>query len=216
MTGSFPPARIRIRPLALAKLFLYADCCPVEIGGLGYVIRQGGDLLISDLFILPQKVSASDTELEPDALFAFLGRLANANGDVESVRLWWHSHGDLDLQWSETDCATIGNLPGDFWVAILVNHKGEVRCRLDAFAPKQGTWELPLHEVPEPVEPDLETLRAGIEREIVEQVQMGPMILEEAKPQHIVEAGSESRMVLISEAGAAARETDQLDIGKRG
>ncbi len=172
MTQALPPSQIRIRRVALAKLLLYADGCPVEIGGLGTVAWQGGDLLVSDLFILPQRVSASDTELEPDALFAFLERLARTDGDIATVRLWWHSHGDMDLLWSETDCATIENLPGDFWVAILVNRKGELRCRLDAFVPRRETWEVPLVEVPEEPEVNLEALRVEINREILEQVQV--------------------------------------------
>ncbi len=206
MTQAFPPAQIRIRPLALAKLLLYAAGCPVEIGGLGTVVWQGGDLLISDLFILPQRVSASDTELEPDALFAFLEHLAKTNGDIATVRLWWHSHGDMELLWSETDCATIENLPGDFWVAILVNRKGEVRCRLDAFVPKRQTWEMPLVEIPGEPEVELESLRAGIEREILEQVQMCLVTRAEAEEEPVADGGSQSPGAFDSQAAAAPRE----------
>jgi proteasome lid subunit RPN8/RPN11 len=214
VTRPFPPARIRIRQLALAKLLLYADRCPAEIGGLGYVVWQGGDLLVSDLFILPQKVSVSDTELDPDALFTLLERVAQANRDVASVRLWWHSHGDMDLLWSATDCATIENLPGDFWVAILVNRKGQVRCRLDAFRSGRETWELPLEEVPEEEEVDLEALRSGIEQEILDQVRMRLVIEEEARGEETAETGGESPLALGCEAAAARREQGQLHIGK--
>jgi proteasome lid subunit RPN8/RPN11 len=206
VTRPFPPAQIRIRHMALAKLLLYADRCPVEIGGLGYVVWQGGDLLISDLFILPQKVSVSDTVLDPDALFALLERVAKANRDVASVRLWWHSHGDMDLLWSETDCATIENLPGDFWVAILVNRKGQVRCRLDAFRPGRETWELPLEEVPEAKGVDLEALRSGIEQEILDQVRMRLVTEEEAKSEDTAETGREFPLVSGCEAAAARRD----------
>jgi proteasome lid subunit RPN8/RPN11 len=169
---TLPPVapQIRIRQHALAKLLLYAERCPMEIGGLGYVLQDEEGLLIPDLFVLPQKVSASDTELDPDALCEFLGRLVREDVDVSSVRLWWHSHGDMDLIWSETDCLTIGDLPGDFWVAIVVNRRGEIRCRLDAFAPERRTWDVPLVEIPEDRGCDREALRAEIDREICENV----------------------------------------------
>ena len=136
----------------------------------GRPLQDAEGLLITDLFLLSQKVSASDTELDADALFEFLGRVVAEGGDVASVRVWWHSHADMDLIWSQTDCATIGSLPGDFWVALLVNRRGTILCRLDAFAPLRQTWELPLVEVVEEGRGDLEALQAAIDREILEKV----------------------------------------------
>ncbi|HYL80149.1 MAG TPA: hypothetical protein VEU07_05005 [Candidatus Acidoferrum sp.] len=169
---TLPPAtpEVRIRRRALAKLLLYAERCPMEIGGLGYVLQDEAGLFIPDLFVLPQRVSASDTELDPDALCEFLGQLVREDADVSSVRLWWHSHADMDLIWSETDCSTIGDLPGDFWVAIVVNRRGEIRCRLDTFVPERRTWEVPLVEMAEESELDREALRLVIDREIGENV----------------------------------------------
>jgi proteasome lid subunit RPN8/RPN11 len=165
-----PPREIRIRRQALDKLLLYAERCPVEIGGLGTVTHDAEGLLITDVVLLAQKVSAWDTELDAEGLFDFLGRFTADGGDAARVRLWWHSHGDMDLIWSDTDCATIGNLPGDFWVALLVNRRREVACRLDAFVPRRETWNLPLTEVLDGGERDLEALRLSIDREILEKV----------------------------------------------
>ncbi|MBI4734657.1 MAG: hypothetical protein HY766_01125 [candidate division NC10 bacterium] len=170
MTLPLPPREIRIRRRALDKLLLYAERCPVEIGGLGSVEEDAEGLLITDLFLLSQKVSASDTELDADALFECLGRVVAEGGDVASVRVWWHSHADMDLIWSQTDCATIGSLPGDFWVALLVNRRRGILCRLDAFAPRRQTWELPLVEVVDEERGDPEALQAAIDREILEKV----------------------------------------------
>jgi hypothetical protein len=142
----------------------------VEIGGLGTVAEDAEGLLITDVVLLAQKVSAWDTELDAEGLFDFLGRLVAGGGDATGVRLWWHSHADMDLIWSDTDCATIANLPGDFWVALLVNRRGEVACRLDAFVPRRQTWDLPLMEVLDGDDRDLEGLRASIDREILEKV----------------------------------------------
>lgn len=170
MSVLLPPREIRIRRRALDKLRLYAERCPVEIGGLGTVTEDAEGLLITDVVLLAQKVSVWDTELDAEALFDFLDHLVASGGDAAGVRLWWHSHADLDPIWSDTDCATIANLPGDFWVALLVNRRGEFACRLDAFAPQRQTWDLPLTEVLDGDDRDLETLRGSIDREILEKV----------------------------------------------
>ena len=51
----------------LRKLLLYAERCPVEIGGLGTVLEDADGLLITDVFLLAQKSSAWDTELDAEA-----------------------------------------------------------------------------------------------------------------------------------------------------
>ena len=191
MSLPLPPREIRIRRHALDRLLLYAERCPMEIGGLGTVVEDAEGLLIADVFLLAQKVSAWDTELDAEALFDFLGRVVAGGGDAEMVRLWWHSHADMDLIWSETDCATIMNLPGDFWVALLVNRRGEIVCRLDAFAPRRQTWDLPLVEVPDTDDGDSEVLQTSVEREILEKVRAYEVM------EHVV--GSESIAGFVTE-----------------
>lgn len=178
MSLQLPPREIRIRRHALDKLLLYAERCPVEIGGLGILMEDAEGLLISDVFLLTQKVSASDTELDPESLLDFLERWLAEGRDVAGVRVWWHSHADMDVVWSETDCATIGGLPGDFWVALLVNRRGEVACRLDAFTPRRQTWELPLVGVPDGHRREPETLQRAIECEILEKVRAYTLVQE--------------------------------------
>ncbi len=178
MTPALPPDAIRIHRLALVKLRLYARRCPFEIGGLGQLVADEAGLLITDLFVLPQRVSVSDTELTSEGLFTLLARLVAEGIDVGSTRLWWHSHAEMDVSWSETDAETIENLPGDFWVAVVTNRRGEILCRLDTYAPDRRTWDLPLVEVPggETV-PDAAVLEARIDEEILAQVR-SPIPLE--------------------------------------
>jgi hypothetical protein len=173
-----PPAAVRIRPLALAKLRCYARRCPFEIGGLGDVVAGPEGLLITDVFILPQRVSMSDTELSSEGLFAFLSRLVAEGRDVRHTRVWWHSHGEMEVSWSDTDTETIENLPGDFWVAVVTNRRGEVRCRVDAYAPARLTWNLPLEEAAGEAPGDPAALEARIDEEILAQVS-SPLPLED-------------------------------------
>lgn len=173
-----PPPAIRIRPLALAKLRCYARRCPFEIGGLGDVVAEPDGLLITDVFIVPQRVSMSDTELSSEGLFALLSRLMAEGRDVTSTRVWWHSHGEMEVSWSDTDAETIENLPGEFWVAVVTNRRGEVRCRVDAYAPVRQTWSLPLEEAGGERPADPAALEAQIDEEILAQV-CSPLPLED-------------------------------------
>jgi hypothetical protein len=121
-------------------------------------------------------------------------------GDVAGVRLWWHSHADMELVWSETDCATIGGLPGDFWVAVVANRRGEALCRLDAFAPRRQTWDLPLVEVPDGARGDLEALRREIDREILEKVRAYELVHEVRGNEGLAEVITEYPILLRLDA----------------
>jgi hypothetical protein len=179
---------------------LYAQRCPVEIGGLGTVVADADGLLITDVFLLAQRVSASDTELDTEALFDFLARHVTEGGDPAQVRLWWHSHADMDVVWSETDRATIRSLPGEFWVALLVNRRGEMVCRLDVFLPQRHTWELPLVEVLDPAGSDPETLCRAIDREILEKVRAYTVVHEVLGYEGMADVPTESPIPLVLEA----------------
>jgi proteasome lid subunit RPN8/RPN11 len=211
---ALPPREIRIRRPALDKLLLYAARCPVEIGGLGTLVEEAGGLLITDLFLLPQKVSAWDTELDPEALFDLLGRLVAEGRDVAGVRVWWHSHADLDLVWSETDAATIANLPGDFWVALVANRRGEVACRLDAFTPRRQTWDLPLVEVLDGGGGDPEQVRASIDREILEKVRAYTVVQEVIGSEGVAPTVREYPVPLRLEPPPTPREQGEAGEGK--
>lgn len=209
-----PPGEVRIRRYALDKLLLYAERCPVEIGGLGTVVEDPDGLLITDVFLLAQKVSASDTELDTDAVFDFLARLVAEGGDPALVRLWWHSHADMDVVWSETDRTTIGSLPGDFWVSLLVNRRGEVACRLDAFQPQRQTWDLPLAEVLDDAGRDPEGLCRAIDREILDKVRAYTVVHEVLGNEGMADVPTESPIPMVLESRRELQGRDDVGKGK--
>ena len=136
---------IFITTRALHRLKLLLRLCPAEIAGLGYVTPHPKGMLIQDLFVLPQRVTDSDAELNPEALSEFLAQFVASGGDPSSLQLWWHSHVDGEVYWSETDLETIERFPGDRVISIVGNQKGELLCRLDLFAPQRERLEgLPL------------------------------------------------------------------------
>jgi hypothetical protein len=197
----------------LDRLLLYAQRCPVEIGGLGTVVADLDGLLITDVFLLSQRVTPSETELEPAALFDFLARHVAEGGDPAQVRLWWHSHADMDVVWSETDRATIRSLPGDFWVALLVNRRGQMVCRLDTFLPQRHTWELPLVEILDAAGGDPEALRRAIDHEILEKVRADTVVHEVMGHDWMAVASTDSPIPLVLEAPPPRLQP--ADVGER-
>ncbi len=167
---------ILIAARAFHRLKLLLRLCPAEIAGLGHVTQHPKGFLIKDVFVLPQRVTDSDTELDPEALFTFLSRFVGDGGDPSSLQLWWHSHGDGEVYWSETDLETIERFPGNRVISIVGNQKGELLCRLDLFAPRRERLEnLPLISVAEaggegPF--DLDTLRQEVRAEIKTKVRL--------------------------------------------
>lgn len=155
---------------AFHRLNLLLRLCPAELAGLGYVRPHPKGFLIQDVFVLPQRVTDSDAELDPEALLGFLARFVADGGDPSSIQLWWHSHGDGEVYWSETDLETIERFPGTRVISVVGNQKGELLCRLDLLAPRRERLEnLPLvlvHETGGEAALDLKTLRLEIREEI--------------------------------------------------
>ena len=129
------PGCIFIAPLAFQKLKTYIEICPVEISGLGQVEVREDRFVVTDLSLIPQKVSPSETELDSQHVCEFLSQCLVQGKDPASLRVWWHSHGEMDLHWSRTDQETIKAFPGEYLISIVGNKRGQFLCRLDIFAP---------------------------------------------------------------------------------
>lgn len=198
------PTCIFILPLAFQRLKIYIDLCPVEISGLGEVELRGDRLVVTDLFLIPQTGTPSETELDPEHLCEFLAKHLLQGREPASLRVWWHSHGGMDVNWSRTDQETIGKFPGDFLISIVGNQRGEFLCRLDIFAPSPQTLnDLPLVALDElglqaPREPG--PLRREVLAEIREKVRIflpvEPVELQEwviaSEPEHQIEVDLDS------------------------
>ena len=163
--------RVFIAPQALQRLKLYIDLCPFEVGGLGTVELLGEDLLVTEILLMRQRASNSDTELDPQAVADHLLRTIQEGKDPSSLRLWWHSHAEADITWSDTDERTIEGLQIEQLVSIVGNKRHEFGCRLDQFSPKRLTFDrLPLIPTPGEKADDEESLRTQIMGELREKV----------------------------------------------
>ncbi len=166
-----PPARIFIATQAFRRLKFYIDLCPFEVGGLGTVEPIGPDLLVTDIFLIRQRASDTDTELDPEAVAERLLHILQEGRDPAALRLWWHSHAEGQIYWSETDEQTIEALRIDQLVSIVGNRRMGFACRLDQFSPKRLTLEnLPLLPLRDEAPEDEELLRRQILAELREKV----------------------------------------------
>lgn len=163
--------RVFIAAQALLRLKLYIDLCPFEVGGLGTVGPVGGDLLVAGIFLIRQRASESDTELDPQAIADHLVQTLQEGKDPSSLRLWWHSHAEGPILWSDTDERTIETLQIDQLVSIVGNKRHEFGCRLDRFSPERVTLDsLPLLPTPDDIPVDEELLRRQVTAELREKV----------------------------------------------
>lgn len=167
---------IFIASRAFHRLKLLLRLCPAEIAGLGYVTPHPGGFLIQDVFVLPQRVTEADAELDAESIFGFLTSFVADGGDPSSLQLWWHSHVDGEVYWSETDLETIERFPGNRMISVVGNRKGALLCRLDLFSPRRERLEgLPLvvlDETTGEVAMDFERLRQDAREEIRTKVKM--------------------------------------------
>ncbi|MGH7361982.1 MAG: hypothetical protein ACREJI_10265, partial [Candidatus Methylomirabilales bacterium] len=172
VTPSPVPAALRFTPEAYARLRLYVELCPSEIGGLGEVRPEGDGLLVTDLILLDQCVSPSETELQPEAVLRLLHRWLEEGRDPAALRLWWHSHAEHEVEWSATDEATIRGFGADSLVSLVTNKAGDLLCRCDTWVPRRSTVDrIPVLWPDEPLSPvRAAALREAAWGEMVEKV----------------------------------------------
>jgi len=124
-----------ILPEAKQKLDLYVDATTDEISGLGKVIVRNKKLYIEDIYLLKQESGGSSTELDQESVAEFMTEMMARNEPLESLKLWWHSHGTMGVFWSGTDEDTARKFGNGWMMSLVVNRKGEYKSRLDVYEP---------------------------------------------------------------------------------
>lgn len=120
------------------KLCCLARAVVTEIGGYGTCRLHGGDVIVTDVFTVPQHVTTGEVVLT-DVGTAQLVDLIKARGESPAtLRMQWHSHVDGNVFWSGQDRRNIkDNLLSlsPWFVSLEVNHRGDCLCRLDIRTP---------------------------------------------------------------------------------
>jgi hypothetical protein len=138
---------IYFSPKAKRRMELYVEGVNGEISGLGTVKIVPGGFLVEEVFLLDQEVTGASTDLDRKAVGDFLEKVA-ITGEVEGVpvnpeevRLWWHSHAAMSCFWSMTDEETAQTWMSGWRVAVVANHRGQVKARLDLDEPMPITLD---------------------------------------------------------------------------
>ena len=159
---------VKIALPVLERIRHYVDIAPGEVSALGVVERDGEDLVVTDLFLPKQTCSGASTEMDQSDVAKILVDLESQGIDSKTLRLWLHSHADMNTFWSQTDAETIRGLCNDgFLLSVVTNKKGAMLARVDVFEPIPFT----IDKVPvEPLLPDF-GLRDQCKAEIEARVQ---------------------------------------------
>ena len=160
--------KVLINLPVLERIKHYIDLARGEVSCLGTVERDGDNLVVTDLFLPKQVCSGASTEMDPADVAKLLVDLEQQGIDPKTLRLWLHSHADMNTFWSQTDADTIKELINDgFLLSIVTNKKGAMLARVDVFEPIAFTIDkLPV----EPLLPDF-GLRDQCKAEIEAKVQ---------------------------------------------
>lgn len=130
---------IHITPQAMAKLDTYIKLVPTEVSGLGKVEKIDGELFITDVYLLEQVVSGVSTDLDTEAVSKFITDMVRKGEDPGDIKLWWHSHANMDTFWSGTDENTAERFQNGWMLCIVGNRHGKYRVRFDIYEPIRAT-----------------------------------------------------------------------------
>lgn len=153
--------KLIIQDAAAKKLKDYVMSVESEIAGMGKVRidEEAGQIIVEDVAIYDQEVTNGTADLSSAALASFMTEMIQRGESPRSWILWWHSHASMGAFFSSTDTGTIDHSTEfDHLVSLVVNRKGEAKCRIDSYRPfrmtrdnVEVTWGNPNYTVPEDV-----------------------------------------------------------------
>lgn len=117
-------------PLAVyQKIMHWVKKSNYEVSGFGNVKydKKNKIFTVVDAFLVKQQNTSASTTTDEADLGKLMYEQDKAFGDG-SVKLWWHSHADMNVFWSGTDLDTIKKYGGNgYIVATVFNKKEEMR-----------------------------------------------------------------------------------------
>jgi len=135
--------KITIAPNACADMLAAILLCPIEISGLGRIVRQADDeFFVSEILVFEQECSAASTEFDSEAKGRWDNEMVRAGRahEINDHHFWWHSHVCGHAYFSVTDDANIERFDGTgapWWVSVVGNKFGELSARADFYDPRQ-------------------------------------------------------------------------------
>jgi hypothetical protein len=155
-------------PIVMKRIMYYAQAADGEVSGLGTIKKdEKGRYVVDNVYLLEQESSGADTELKPEAISKLMTDMIKENKDPALLKFWWHSHADMGVFWSGTDDTCAETLSHEFAFSLVVNKKGDTRCRLDLYNPFRITFDGV--KVTELIQED-KNLKEECEKEVKEKV----------------------------------------------
>jgi hypothetical protein len=126
---------IYITPKAKEILDTYIDIVESEVSGLGKVKVENGRIVVTDIYLLRQECDGVSTELNQEDVAKFLEEMVIKGEDTSDLKLWWHSHANMNVFWSVDDDDCIERFQNGWMVSIVGNKVGEYLARFDLYNP---------------------------------------------------------------------------------
>lgn len=123
--------QVHFDPKVYDKIMHFVNKTPLECSGLGLVKIEENILRVVDAWMLPQKNSSGDTELDPAGIAKAMYVHRDCESRGEYMNFWWHSHQNMGVFWSATDKTAIETLGKNGWVlATVFNKKYEMKSAI--------------------------------------------------------------------------------------
>lgn len=120
------------------KIEEYTALCPVEIACMGYAKLDGHNVVVDEVFLVPQVISLSSVEFLDKGLPWAVNK-AIEDDRINDLRFCWHSHATHDSYFSPTDEEMVrkvkASAPLPWFVSVVLNKKGKTHAQLDYFKP---------------------------------------------------------------------------------
>ena len=125
-------------------MYGWARATDREVSGWALVKLVKGAFHVYKAFLPEQVSSAGLTTIKPEATARLYESLQTRHGMERymemagDLKCWWHSHVDMGVFWSGTDdhqARRNAENNGDWGLSIVVNKRGEYRCRVDFVDP---------------------------------------------------------------------------------
>ena len=137
----------------------------IECSGMGAVVPEDGNLVVKELYRVPQKCTMGHTNLEQDKMHDAILRCVEKYGI--DPRFWWHSHNSMGAFWSATDKHTMDELFKAWGVSLVISHDGTYEAALTIGRPVKVQIDLPMFVVGQPQPIDVDRIKKELAEDIV-------------------------------------------------
>lgn len=129
--------KVIIDDLVYQKIMYFVDKSDIEVSGLGKIVFDDkGNIRVVDAMLLPQKNTATTTDIQPEDVGKAMFLMKDTEGEL---KFWWHSHVNMGVFWSGTDHDTIVKLASGGWfVSTVFNKKRQMKTCIAMSQPFQG------------------------------------------------------------------------------